>query len=152
MPKLLIASATFNAADAEADIVIIPGDFGPTPVRAMASAEAAFLKPVVMIAGKTELDGVDLVRRLAEGRMKSHKSRVQFLEQRSEVIEGVRFIGSHNADLGFILAALEEPYEGPTVIVTYEPPPEDISAIMRAGKVARWIYPASTSEPLIVEI
>jgi len=152
MPKLLIASAAFDAADAEADIVIIPGDFGPTPVRAMASAEAAFLKPVVMIAGKTELDGEDLVQRLAEGHRMSRNGRVQFLEQRSEVIEGVRFIGSHNAGLGFILAALEQPYEGPTVIVTYESPPEDISAVMQTGKVARWIYPASTSEPLIVEI
>jgi hypothetical protein len=51
---------------------------------------------VVLVAGKTELDSDNLVRRLSEGRRVSRKGRVHFLEQRSEVIEGVRFIGSHN--------------------------------------------------------
>lgn len=153
MTRLLITSGQAVSSDQTADVVFITSDYGPTPVRSMANAWVEFDFPVVLISGVTEFEGGNLARRIAEGHRKSRLGyRVQFLEKRAAVVAGVRFISSHHANLNFILSALSQPHEGPTVIVTYEPPPEDVSAVMQAGKVARWIYPASTSEPLIVEI
>jgi hypothetical protein len=154
MTKLLILNVPGETTDHAADIVVIPGGYGPTPVKAMLNARFDFSLPVVLVAGRIELYAKNLVRKLAEARRCSSKwdGRIQFLERRVEVIKGVRFIGMHRPDVGFILAALEEPHDGPTVIVTYEPAPEDIAAVTLTGKVARWIHHTPSAEPLVVEI
>ena len=154
MTKLLITSPAAGMTDTGADIVVITGDYGPTPVKAMLSARFTFAKPVVLIAGRMELDGGTVTRRLSEGRRNSRKwVRLQFLERDVAIIEGVRFIGMHKPDVAFILAALNEPHDGPTVIVTYDEPQDDIDAITMTGKVSRWIHAGSTTaEPLVVEV
>lgn len=93
-------------------------------------------------------------RLLAEGRRQSKKNlRLRFLERDVITIEGVRFIGMHKPDLGVILAALDEPHDGPTVIVTYDEPRDDIEPVNRTGKVSRWINAGTTTnEPLVVEV
>ena len=154
MTKLLIISPQTGAAGMTADIIVIAGDYAGTPVKALHKAILSFQKPVVLIAGLMELDGTNRSRLLAEGRRQSKKYlRLRFLERDATTIEGVRFIGMHKPDVALILAALDEPHDGPTVIVTYDEPREDIEAVTRTGKVSRWVHAGTTTrEPLVVEV
>jgi hypothetical protein len=154
MTKLLIISPQTGAAGMTADIIVIAGDYAGTPVKALQKASLSFQKPVVLIAGLMELDGTNRSRLLAEGRRQSKKYlRLRFLERDATTIEGVRFIGMHKPDVAFILAALDEPHDGPNVIVTYDEPRDDIEAVTMTGKVTRWIHAGSTTtEPLVVEV
>jgi hypothetical protein len=45
MPKLLIASEASDAADETIDIVVITGDYAPTPVKAMFRARDLLQSP-----------------------------------------------------------------------------------------------------------
>jgi hypothetical protein len=100
------------------------------------------------------MDADNLIRKLAEGRRHSRKGgNVRFLERDTALVEGVRFIGMHKPDAGFIIEALADPFDGPTVIVTYDGPPEDVDAITVTGKVSRWVHAGTTTtEPLVVEV
>lgn len=153
MTRLLIASGQTVASDEVADIVVIPGDYAYTPVKGLIQAQTAFTKPVVLIEGKIELDGDNVVRRLAEGRRVGRRRGIHFLERDMAIVSGVRFIGMHKPDLDFILTSLCEAHDGPTVIVTYDAPPDDISAVTLTGKVARWIHSRTTSpEALVIDV
>jgi predicted phosphodiesterase len=121
--QLLITSPQVGASDVTADLVVINGDYAATPVKGILKANLSSSKPIILIAGLPVLDGDNITRRLSEGRRHSRKGgKTRFLERATITVESVRFIGMHKPDTDFILAALDEPHDGATVIITYNGP------------------------------
>jgi hypothetical protein len=150
----LITSPQIGAGDLTADIIVIVGDYAPTPIKGLFRVYREFTTPVVYIAGLQEMDADNLPRKLAEGRRESRKRGPgRFLERDTAIVEGVRFVGMHTPDAAFILEVLSEPHDGPTVVITYHEPRDGIDEITRTGKVARWIHAGTTTtEPLVIEV
>lgn len=75
------------------DVVVLAGDIHAPPAAAVEWATAEFSTPVVYVPGNHEFYGDQIDRQLTEGRLRSVETNVHFLDKRSVVIAGVRFVG-----------------------------------------------------------
>ncbi|MRR50330.1 MAG: phosphoesterase [Rhodocyclaceae bacterium] len=82
----------FQPPTTDADIVVLAGDIG-IGLQGIDWAERSFDVPVVYVFGNHEYYGHDIDRLIDQARKRCEGSNVHFLENSTQVLDGVRFIG-----------------------------------------------------------
>ncbi|MDN4576412.1 metallophosphoesterase [Pandoraea cepalis] len=92
LSDLHLSVAPLAIPEVDADVTILAGDIG-RPAQAIEWAKALG-RPVIYVPGNHEFYGATLAGTLADLRHLSAGTNVHLLERRSEVIGGVRFVGT----------------------------------------------------------